>query len=377
MNEVSSLAWLFWDPPREAFTIPYFNLIVVWYGIIFASGFVTSYFLILPILRKTFADTDSIYSRDITNWTLLANQMKRHLAESGCSYSLSQKALIDLNELKPNQEPLKELKQSLLDSLNKALYNKNVNRKSLEKSFPLAIEESRTLAALFTDRITWYVVLGTILGARLGHVLFYDWSYYSANPIEILMIRKGGLASHGGTVGILLSLFLFLRWNEKQFPEMTFIKLLDILVIPAAMTACFIRVANFFNQEILGNLTAQPWGIIFGHPADGTVPAPRHPVQLYEALAYLATFLILYLIWKTRSSSLKPGILSGLFFIFIFGSRFFIEYLKEPQGQMDSIEFHMGQFLSLPFILFGIALLISHLITCKQKSTDCRIIFPK
>lgn len=283
MNHLPAPAWLFWDPPREAFTIPYFDIAVAWYGILFATGFVVGYFILIPILRKMFAETTKTYPRDG----------------------------IDVN----------------------------------------------ALASSFADKITWYIVIGTVVGARLGHVLFYDWPYYSENPMEILMIRKGGLASHGGTLGIMLALIFFLRWNRKIFPEMTFVKLIDILVVPTALTVCFIRIANFFNQEILGYPTDKPWGIIFGHAADGTAPIPRHPVQLYEALAYFATFIILYALWKAKGTSLKPGILSGLFFIFVFGSRFFLEFLKEPQSVIDSAGLQMGQWLSVPFVLMGIGLL--------------------
>lgn len=362
MNPLSSLAWLVWDPPREAFTIPYFDLIVVWYGIIFASGFVAGYYLLLPMLRKVFSDGSYIYARDVTNWTLLAEQFKNSASENSLPYysNLSKKARNDLDHLSTGKEPSAELKQSLLDAMNAVVDDKtqNMNRKFLEKGFPNSIEKTCDLASSFADRITWFIVIGTIVGARLGHVLFYDWSYYSANPMEILMIRKGGLASHGGTLGVILALLLFLRWNKKQFPEFNFVKLVDILVVPTAMTVCFIRIANFFNQEILGNLTTQPWGIIFGHAADGTTPAPRHPVQLYEAAAYLATFIILYLLWRIRGLSLKPGTLSGFFFIFVFGSRFFIEYWKEPQSIIDSVGLHMGQYLSIPFILLGVAFLL-------------------
>lgn len=284
MNHLPALAWLFWDPPRNAFTIPYFDIAVAWYGILFATGFVVGYFILILMLRKMFAETTKTYPRDG----------------------------VDI----------------------------------------------KTLASLFADRITWYIVIGTIVGARLGHVLFYDWPYYSANPIEILMIRKGGLASHGGTLAIILALILFLRWNRKTFPEMTFVKLIDLLVVPTAMAICFIRLANFFNQEILGYPTTLPWGVIFGHAADGTAPIPRHPVQLYEALAYFTTFIVLYLLWKVKGASLKPGILSGLFFIFVFGSRFFLEFLKEPQSVIDGSGLQMGQYLSIPFVLMGIGLLL-------------------
>lgn len=277
------LSWLFWDPPREAFTIPYFNITVVWYGIIFASGFVVGYYTLLPILRKT-----------------------------------------------------------------------------LQSSHPRTAEQTNQLASLFADRMIWFIVFGTIIGARLGHVFFYDWGYYKANPLEILMIRKGGLASHGGTVGVMIALLLFLHFNRKHFPQMTFIKLIDLLVIPTAIAVCFIRIANFFNQEILGTPTEVPWGIIFGHPTDGTAPIPRHPVQLYEAFAYFCTFCVLYIIWKVKGDHLKSGILSGLFFIFVFGSRFFLEFLKEPQSEIDGVaSLQTGQYLSIPFVLLGFILLWS------------------
>lgn len=365
------LAWLFWDPPREAFTIPYFDIVVVWYGIIFASGFVAGYYILIPILQKMFASNHRIFPRDITNWSLLATQIKNSASESSLPFyaGLSKKARDDLDSLPQQQEPSAELKQELLNSLNSIIGDKtfDINRKSLENIFPDAIISTNTLASLFADRVTWFIVLGTIIGARLGHVLFYDWGYYSANPLEILMIRKGGLASHGGTLGIMLALVLFLRWNRSRFPEMTFIKLIDILVIPTAIAVCFIRIANFFNQEILGYPTDKPWGVIFGHAADGTAPIPRHPVQLYEAIAYLFTFIVLYSLWRVKGTRLKTGTLSGLFFILVFGSRFFLEFLKEPQSVMDSTGLQMGQYLSIPFVLFGIALLAIPKKNCSQK----------
>lgn len=270
----TSLAWLYWDPPKEAFTIPYFNIAVAWYGILFAAGFIAGYFILIPMLRRQFNDPEG------------------------------------------------------------------------------------TLSSSFADRITWFIVLGTVIGARLGHVFFYDWPYYSHNLLEIFMIRKGGLASHGGTLGVIAGLILFLRWNKHRYPPLSFVQLMDLLVVPTAMAVTFIRIANFFNQEILGNETAVPWAVIFGHAADGTAPAPRHPVQLYEAAAYLATFIILYALWRVKGNKLKPGILSGLFFIFVFGSRFFLEFFKTQQTSwLDDSEFQMGQLLSLPFVALGIVLL--------------------
>lgn len=361
MNPHSLFAWFYWDPPREAFTIPYFDIVVVWYGILFATGFVAGYYILLPLLRNFFAESPEIYARDVKDWRMLASQMKNSASESSLPFysALSKRARDELDSLSADQEPDAGLKQELLNALNTAAkgLDYSFNRKSLAKDFPAAIEPLDTLASIFADRVSWFIVIGTVVGARLGHVLFYGWDYYSQNPLEILMIRKGGLASHGGTLGIILALILFIRWNRKQFPEVTLVKLMDLLVIPTAVTVCFIRLANFFNQEILGNPTDGPWGVIFGHAADGTAPFPRHAVQLYEAAAYLATFVILFMMWKAKGYRRKPGVYSGLFFIFVFGSRFFIEYLKAPQSEIDSIGLQVGQWLSIPFVILGIVLL--------------------
>ena len=361
MNPNPLLFWLFWNPPREAFTIPYFNIVVVWYGILFAAGFVAGYYIFLPLLRNFLSESPQIYARDVKNWPLLASQIKNSCNERSLPFysALDKQARNDLDSLSENQEPSTSLKQELLDALNVVVTDpsQSVNRKALEKIFPGAIESLCTLASIFADRVSWFVVLGTVIGARLGHVLFYGWDYYSQNPWEIIMIRKGGLASHGGTLGIILALTLFIRLNRKLFPEITLVKLMDLLVIPTAMTVCFIRVANFFNQEILGNPTNQPWAVIFGNAADGSAPFPRHPVQLYEGAAYLATFAILFLMWLSKGYKRKPGVYSGLFFILVFGSRFFIEYLKAPQSDIDRYGLQVGQWLSIPFVLLGIALI--------------------
>lgn len=228
---------------------------------------------------------------------------------------------------------------------------------NLSGSIP-AIAETKAISTSIVDTLTWYVILGTVVGARLGHVLFYDLPYYVDHPWEVFNLRQGGLASHGGTVGVMLALWLFLRRNRKTLPKMTYINLIDILVIPTCIVAFFIRLGNFFNQEILGNPTNLPWGIIFGHPADGTVPTPRHPVQLYEAFFYLGTFFLLYTIWKKRYEKLKAGTLSGIFFIITFGSRFFLDFLKTPQSMLlDESVMQMGQYLSVPFVILGVALL--------------------
>lgn len=204
------------------------------------------------------------------------------------------------------------------------------------------------------DQLTWFIVAGTIIGARLGHVFFYDWERYQASPWLILNTREGGLASHGGAIGVLLGLaiYYFLFFRKKICRS--FLMLLDLIVIPTAVVAVFIRLGNFFNQEIIGIPTDLPWGVIFGAVPDGL---PRHPAQLYEAFAYFLTFIALFSLWKWSSFSQKPGRCVGLFFVLVFGSRFFIEFVKEEQASVFNQHLlQAGQWLSLPFILAGLLL---------------------
>jgi len=214
-------------------------------------------------------------------------------------------------------------------------------------------------ATFFAERITLYVVIGTIIGARLGDVFFYQsWASLQKDPLSAIRFWEGGLASHGGAVGIFLALLLFSRVYRKEKELFSILRLLDLVVIPAAVGACFIRLGNFFNQEILGMPTKMPWGVIFGHPADGGPLVPRHPVQLYESLWYAATFLILFLYWKKNPSLQKAGRICGIFFILVFGFRFLIEFVKVEQSAHIAMgaALRMGQYLSIPFLIIGIYL---------------------
>lgn len=218
--------------------------------------------------------------------------------------------------------------------------------------------QSEEEALEVADRLLWLVVLGTVVGARLGHVFFYDWPQYYQDPISILKVWEGGLASHGGAVGVTLAL-LFFRWrHKKQYPDLCMWSLGDCLVIPTAFAAACIRIGNFFNQEIVGTFSTLPWAIVFGHPADGSPPLPRHPVQLYESLFYFLVFALLYRLWKWEFSK---GVYTGLFFSSVFTFRFFIEIFKRPQSQMlsEASPIMMGQLLSVPFAIFGFYLLFS------------------
>lgn len=202
------------------------------------------------------------------------------------------------------------------------------------------------------DKAFVYVVVGAVLGARLGHVFFYDWAYYSQHLIEIPQVWKGGLASHGGAIGVILCLWIFsVRVSKKSV-----LWILDKVAVPTALAGCFIRLGNLMNSEILGNPTTVSWGFVFER-VDGADGLARHPVQLYESISYLISFIVLYNIyWRTEKRH-KLGYMFGLFMIFIWGIRFVMEFFKSSQGGFETAFNNVlstGQLLSIPFILIGV-----------------------
>lgn len=198
------------------------------------------------------------------------------------------------------------------------------------------------------DSLLWYVLIGTIVGARLGHCFFYEPKYYLENPIEIIKVWEGGLASHGGTLGVLIGLWLY-AWRHPSEP---FWWLADRLTIPTALTAALIRIGNLFNSEIYGKVTNLPWGFIFVRAGE---VEPRHPTQIYEALAYGSLFLVLWRLYHRKphfwAQTRRP---LGLFMVWVFGWRFLIEFIKEVQVSFETQwPLDLGQLLSIPFILWG------------------------
>ena len=197
------------------------------------------------------------------------------------------------------------------------------------------------------DLLTMWAVVSTIVGLRLGHCLFYDPAYYLSNPIEMLKIWEGGLASHGAAIGVPLGLYFFCRKYKMRY-----LWLLDRIVVVVALTGMFIRTGNLMNSEIYGVQTSLPWGFIFELRGE---TVPKHPTQIYEALAYLAIFFVLWHIYHKREELRnRGGFLFGLFLVLTFTFRFFVEFIKERQVDFEeSMSLAMGQWLSIPFVLAG------------------------
>jgi len=215
------------------------------------------------------------------------------------------------------------------------------------------------------DSLFVYMIVGIIAGARLGHCLFYEPGYYLANPLEILKVWEGGLASHGGVIGIIIAVWLYSRKVTKLSMLWTF----DRVMVPTGFTAAMIRLGNLMNHEIYGGPTDQPWGFRFVENlyewmrgAEPVFTEPSHPTQIYEALAYLVVFgITMYLYWKTNAKDRK-GLITGVGILIIFLFRFFVEYIKNVQveseiAMRDNTGLILGQWLSIPFILWGIWLI--------------------
>ena len=208
----------------------------------------------------------------------------------------------------------------------------------------------------FAERSLTYMVLGTIIGARIGDCFFYNHEYYLQNPLEIFYVWRGGLSSHGGALGILTALFILARTSKKPY-----IWVLDRVVIVIGVAGFFIRTGNLMNSEIYGHATSVPWGFIFEKRGETQA---MHPTQIYEALYYALTYMVLRYIYRKNDNRPKPYLIFGLFLIIVFGFRFCIEFIKNLHDSeledkiFSTIGLNMGQILSAPFIILGAIMLI-------------------
>jgi prolipoprotein diacylglyceryl transferase len=223
------------------------------------------------------------------------------------------------------------------------------------------------------DKLTVYGIIGMFAGMRLGHCLFYEPSYYFSHPLEIILPIQStanggykfsgfqGLASHGGALGLIIALIIYAKKTKESI-----IKTIDLIAVVAPLTSCFIRLANLMNSEIIGIPTKVPWAFIYVRVDN----LPRHPAQLYEAIAYLLIFGLMFYLYKTRRENLKNGFFFGLVITLIFVARFFIEFIKEKQVPFEEqMQFDMGQLLSIPFIVLGIGFVMYGLIKTKKLNT--------
>ncbi len=289
---------IYWNPSPEAFTIPFLDIAVRWYSIFFAIGFVGAYFFV-------------------------ANNLFRDCLRK--------------NHLVPLQEVTRY-----------GLFSGKISSSS-------AVSSARDTVLAYADRLAWFLFAGILIGARLAEVLFYDFDYYKGHPIEIVKVWKGGLASHGGVIGMFVGFILFWHYAKKTMTFTSWKRLIDLICIASAFTAGCIRIGNLFNQEILGTPTSLPWGFIFGHPLVEQCPMPCHPVQLYEALFYFMTFGIFSFLEKKRGARFSPLFIGGSYLTTIFVFRFFIEYFKAAPETYTMAHLSMGQLLSFPLVFIGIA----------------------
>lgn len=370
------LSWLYWNPQRELFTIPYIERPIAWYGLFFALGFVFGYIILLHVCRFFFAKEPFFMVSDVSNWArflmTLRNKKETPFLHNFLS-SLPNPLKEKIFQWDLSKEVDESLQKALIFGMNHyleqpdSLRDKKAKRLIFEELFPCSLEKLDVKTKFLVERLCFYTIIGTIVGARLGHILFYeDLIEYVKHPLRILKTWEGGLASHGALIGIVIAFLIFLRKYMHHYPRLNLRRILDCFVIPAALGAALIRIGNFFNQEVLGIGSELPWAIVFGNPADGSMLAPRHPAQLYEAVFYFLIFLTLLRLKNSPKIFHYAGRLSGIGFTLVFTFRFIIEFFKEEQSVYYNSFLNIGQLLSVPFILLGLFLYCSEFLLSKR-----------
>jgi phosphatidylglycerol---prolipoprotein diacylglyceryl transferase len=335
------IGYIYWNPKKELFTLPIINYPILWYSFLFLLGFVFGYLIFQRVLRRYFYLFLDITNKDIISIDRLNEDLKFPKDDS--------KKLV-ANEYLKNKS-----KFNVIEILNNFINNRVENRIFIEKAFSSSILSTKKKIVLITDKLVVYMILATVIGARLGHLIFYEKpQYYLKNPLIIFKVWEGGLASHGAAVAILIALIFFVKELKKYSPKITYVHLLDFISPSIAFAGFCIRIGNFINQEIIGIKTNLFWAVVFLNPMEGYEVVPRHPVQLYEAFFYFIVFIILFYLSKKSYFLLKEGKLFSIFLISIFTFRFFIEFLKVKESNVINENFlNVGQILSIPFIIIG------------------------
>lgn len=369
----SVLSHLFWDVHREMFTIPFVGIPITWYGLIFAIGFFVGYCIFVSVLEKL-----TYYSLYVTH----ADLKKRDLAMDQANALFSSRNFSAPAELIHfiNQQVIDQgvadqkiswgsfsaKQQKLLNFFRRivepAFYRKIERRMWIGVALDKTLYSVRKKVVMIADSFLVYLVFATVIGARLGHVLFYEpLDTLVSDPWMIFRTWEGGLASHGGILAVFFAVFLFYRRQLKRhFTSFSPLLLLDIIAILTTLEGFFIRVGNFVNQEILGTESTLPWAIVFGSPSNGGASIPRHPAQLYEAFFYLFFSLTIFALWRRFFPRIAAGRAAGVMIFGAFAFRFFIESFKIEQSHYFLRGTHpllMGQLLSLPVIALGLVLM--------------------
>ena len=327
------LLWISFDPNPIVFIIPFINHPIAWYGCIFSFSFYLGYKLFIWMHIRHSLNTLSIpdkYTSLIKTKEYILSKKNKHL------YNFFKKRC-------KNQNDLEKVKLRLY----------------LEQTYPKDAPSIQKKSTNFSESGLLYIILATVIGARLGHILFYEnITEFLLSPSNIFKTWEGGLASHGGIIAILISAYIFVK-KSKTCSYLTF---MDLLSIPTMFVCAFIRIGNLINQEVLGSPTTLPWGVLFLNPADGSSALPRHPMQLYEFLLYFTVFVFSFFLWKKNVYKEKTGFYLGFSLVISFTGRFFLEFLKTPQSIYDSsLPLQIGQVLSIPMIAIGLILLYKSL----------------
>jgi phosphatidylglycerol:prolipoprotein diacylglycerol transferase len=327
------VSFITFDMNPVCFTIPFVGHDIAWYGVIFSSSFYVGYKIFIWIYAR--------YS--LQNITIPKQLLNVQVPRDFILSKKGQKLYNFYSARVTCKEKIEKLKLRLY----------------LEERTEDPIPSIQSKSIKFAESALLYIIIATVVGSRLGHILFYEniWHYISS-PIMIIKTWEGGLASHGGVIAIFIAALLFVRKKGN----ISFLTFMDLISIPTIFVCSWIRIGNFVNQEILGAPSSLPWAIIFKHPADGALPVARHPMQLYEFVLYASVFFFLLYLWKRNTYKRQTGLYTGLTLVISFTVRFFLEFLKVPQSIYDyDFPVQTGQLLSIPMILFGVVLIVKAL----------------
>lgn len=376
--------FIYWDPNPTVFNfaLPLINRPLMWYGILFALGFVVGYLIFRYCWLRYLLFSPRFYKRDIRCWAVFLQKKHRSCYLQALFKTFPQQVQRFCQEQPYKEVVSEEIKDKVIHCVNYAVDHPINFPKPPKIELPLLhfakrymsvfqIEKLRSFLeidvylqpwilsfkkrnSIVIERLTTYLIIGMLIGAKLGDFVFYQgWRGSLQNLLGVFAFWEAGLASHGAALGILAALWLFCH----RYHLIT-LHVLDVVAIPIPLVGAFIRLGNFINQEILGIPTDVPWGVIFLHPVGSNTIVPRHPVQLYEACSYAALTAFLFFLWRKEPSLSHRGRITGWFFISVFSTRFLLEFFKEEQSTyLLYSQLKMGQVLSIPFIVFGAWLL--------------------